>query len=444
MLAEAAYPHGTATGVDASRDRLAACRTVATKYAHTNIRLYLADGTSFAAPPPIARATCGLSKAGVADRTTVGDSGDEPVAKRAAPVRRRRRHDRRQARKDAFHQVGAMFYAAPALQATWMEANTPPPRLVTAAEAAATPANTSSAVSMGSSGPDRSAVAVGSSVAAGSAVGDRSSVAGGSSDPDSSSVQPTVGLSPSGSQPASAATACLYDRVLVDAECTHDGSLKHMAKHAARGWDVLPERMLNAERLEALGRLQRALLLNGFNLLRPGGRLVYSTCSLTTAQNEDVVRWFLGTAPNARLVPAGLMAAAPAVAVDAARYPDLPYALRVRWLVVVILDIVGDHFTFRCLCFSFSVSDSALCLPVFVSFFVSVGSSLFLALFVFRSFPVFLLSLFSCHSPCLFMLSSPLSFSLTSTSLSLYVGTDSKKTREMLEQKPLEFSDCYP
>ena len=34
--------------------------------------------------------------------------------------------------------------------------------------------------------------------------------------------------------------------------------------------------------------------------------MVYSTCSFTTAQNEDVVRWLLDTEPAARLVPAGL------------------------------------------------------------------------------------------------------------------------------------------
>jgi 16S rRNA C967 or C1407 C5-methylase (RsmB/RsmF family) len=42
----------------------------------------------------------------------------------------------------------------------------------------------------------------------------------------------------------------------------------------------------------------------GFQLLRPGGVLVYSTCSLTAAQNEDVVRWLLETCDGeARLLP---------------------------------------------------------------------------------------------------------------------------------------------
>ena len=42
---------------------------------------------------------------------------------------------------------------------------------------------------------------------------------------------------------------------------------------------------------------------NGFRLLRSGGVLIYSTCSLTEAQNENVVQWLLDTQPNARVLP---------------------------------------------------------------------------------------------------------------------------------------------
>eukprot|EP00897_Mesotaenium_endlicherianum_P003756 jgi/Mesen1/3408/ME000192S02576 len=77
-----------------------------------------------------------------------------------------------------------------------------------------------------------------------------------------------------------------YDKVLVDAECTHDGSLKHICKYDEWGWGT-------------------DLLSNGFRHLRPGGTLVYSTCSFTLAQNEDVVRWFVGAhrEHGAELVP---------------------------------------------------------------------------------------------------------------------------------------------
>ena len=42
---------------------------------------------------------------------------------------------------------------------------------------------------------------------------------------------------------------------------------------------------------------------NGFRLLKPGGTMIYSTCSLTQAQNEQVVQWLLNCEPEAKLVP---------------------------------------------------------------------------------------------------------------------------------------------
>ena len=88
-----------------------------------------------------------------------------------------------------------------------------------------------------------------------------------------------------------------YDAVLVDAECTHDGSIKHVARlssgdapEVAQG---LVRRVLDPERMEALPALQRELLLNGLRLVKPGGRVVYCTCSFAKGQNEDVVQWAL-------------------------------------------------------------------------------------------------------------------------------------------------------
>ncbi|XP_050383794.1 rRNA (cytosine-C(5))-methyltransferase NOP2C [Argentina anserina] len=96
-------------------------------------------------------------------------------------------------------------------------------------------------------------------------------------------------------------SGCGYDKVLVDAECTHDGSIKHVQKFERWGWDTLQRRVLNAERGDNLTALQLKLLKNGFRLLKAGGLLVYSTCSLTVAQNEDVVKQFLEENSSAEL-----------------------------------------------------------------------------------------------------------------------------------------------
>ncbi|KAL7604980.1 hypothetical protein Lser_V15G19546 [Lactuca serriola] len=69
-----------------------------------------------------------------------------------------------------------------------------------------------------------------------------------------------------------------YDKVLVDAECTHDGSIKHIQKFENWGWSTMERRVLDAERTDDLTVLQFRLLTNGFKLLRVGGNLVYSTC----------------------------------------------------------------------------------------------------------------------------------------------------------------------
>ncbi|GLJ45248.1 hypothetical protein SUGI_0952370 [Cryptomeria japonica] len=92
-----------------------------------------------------------------------------------------------------------------------------------------------------------------------------------------------------------------YDKVLVDAECTHEGSIKHVCKFEQWGWDTLKRRLLDIKRINSISHLQLQLLNNGFRLLKVSGILVYSTCSLTTTQNEGVVEQFLAVNPNARL-----------------------------------------------------------------------------------------------------------------------------------------------
>ena len=92
----------------------------------------------------------------------------------------------------------------------------------------------------------------------------------------------------------------LYDKVLVDAECTHDGSIAHLIKMKNKNW-VDVEKAFDPQRLKDLKGLQRNLISNGFKLLKPGGILVYSTCSFAKSQNEEIVSWFLNVHKNAKL-----------------------------------------------------------------------------------------------------------------------------------------------
>jgi 16S rRNA (cytosine967-C5)-methyltransferase len=79
----------------------------------------------------------------------------------------------------------------------------------------------------------------------------------------------------------------VFDRILVDVPCSGTGTL---ARHPEIRWK------LRLEDLRDLHARQAALLRNALAHLAPGGRLVYSTCSLEPEENEDVVREVLQSA----------------------------------------------------------------------------------------------------------------------------------------------------
>ncbi len=98
-----------------------------------------------------------------------------------------------------------------------------------------------------------------------------------------------------------------WDRILVDAPCTHDGSLKHIRKlldAPGGGWGALRrETGLSTRGVEAAAELQLRLATRAFDALRPGGHLLYATCSLTDAQNGAVIEALLRSRPAASLIP---------------------------------------------------------------------------------------------------------------------------------------------
>ncbi len=83
-----------------------------------------------------------------------------------------------------------------------------------------------------------------------------------------------------------------FDAVLLDVPCTNTGVLRR--RPDAR-W------AFGRERLAALVRAQASLLRRVADLVRPGGRLVYSTCSLEREENQEQTRAFLKDRPDFRL-----------------------------------------------------------------------------------------------------------------------------------------------
>ena len=84
-----------------------------------------------------------------------------------------------------------------------------------------------------------------------------------------------------------------FDRILVDAPCSNTGVLR---RRVDLRWRIQPAEV---QRLVAT---QTELLDQAAPRLRPGGTLVYSTCSLEPEENTGVVKQFLATHPNFRLV----------------------------------------------------------------------------------------------------------------------------------------------
>jgi 16S rRNA (cytosine967-C5)-methyltransferase len=86
-----------------------------------------------------------------------------------------------------------------------------------------------------------------------------------------------------------------YDRVLIDAPCSGAGTWR---RNPDAKWRLKPSD------LEELVDLQKRILDSASRLVKPGGRLVYATCSLFREENADQVAAFLDTNKDFTLLPA--------------------------------------------------------------------------------------------------------------------------------------------
>jgi 16S rRNA (cytosine967-C5)-methyltransferase len=84
-----------------------------------------------------------------------------------------------------------------------------------------------------------------------------------------------------------------FDRVLVDAPCSGTGTLRHNPEIRWR---------ISAEDIRDLANRQKQMLLNAARMVKPGGRLVYSTCSVEPEENEAVANGFLNETDSFELI----------------------------------------------------------------------------------------------------------------------------------------------
>jgi 16S rRNA (cytosine967-C5)-methyltransferase len=84
-----------------------------------------------------------------------------------------------------------------------------------------------------------------------------------------------------------------FDLVLADVPCSGTGTLSRNPEIRHR---------LQPDDLPHQVERQRAILLSAVRAIRPGGRLVYSTCSLEPEENEEVVAAVLAENANSRVI----------------------------------------------------------------------------------------------------------------------------------------------
>ena len=88
-----------------------------------------------------------------------------------------------------------------------------------------------------------------------------------------------------------------FDRVLVDAPCSGEGMFRK-EEAVARAWDP--------EKPAACAKIQKEIILRAADMLREGGRLLYSTCTFSEEENEQVIEHLLRERPEMRLLPISL------------------------------------------------------------------------------------------------------------------------------------------
>lgn len=85
-----------------------------------------------------------------------------------------------------------------------------------------------------------------------------------------------------------------FDKILLDAPCSGEGMFRKNPAAVAQWHQDFPQELAD---------LQREILREAMKMLRPGGQIVYSTCTFAPEEDEQMIAWLMQEYPEMQLVP---------------------------------------------------------------------------------------------------------------------------------------------
>lgn len=92
-----------------------------------------------------------------------------------------------------------------------------------------------------------------------------------------------------------------FDAILLDAQCSGEGLIDLRLPRAMKYWSLA--------RINKFVELQKMMIIAAYQLLKPGGVLVYSTCTFAPEENEGIIQHLLNRESQAEVVPIQLAVA---------------------------------------------------------------------------------------------------------------------------------------
>lgn len=86
-----------------------------------------------------------------------------------------------------------------------------------------------------------------------------------------------------------------FDKILLDAPCSGEGLMNLQHDRDLATWSVA--------HIKRLQQLQKRILLQAWQLLKPGGTLIYSTCTMAPEENEAVIDYLLRSQEDVEILP---------------------------------------------------------------------------------------------------------------------------------------------